>query len=147
MCTSPRMSLRVMSCGKRVLCGSLDLPAILAQLRRNVIELQRVVDLLLGRRGDDGVVFEAKQRVLGEGEAALDGPLTQRHVVVLGSCEVLQRSAVAGARQQAHVHLQVVAQREADLVLTLGEQFVDQRKRSHVLDRRRDDLWLRRPVR
>ena len=127
---------------KRVLGGSLNLPAVLTQLRRNVVELQRVVDLLLGRCGDDCVVFEAKQSVLRERKAALDGPLTQRHVVMFGSGEVLQRSAVAGAWQQPHVHLQVVAQREADLVLSLGEQFVDERKRSHVLDRRCDNLRL-----
>ena len=36
---------------------------------------------------------------------------------MLGAGEVLQRGAVAGARQQADVDLQVVAQGEADLVL------------------------------
>ena len=62
--------------------------------------------------------------------------------MVLGAGEVLQRGAVAGARKQADVDLEVVAQGEADLVLALGEELVDERKRGDVLDGGGDDVWF-----
>ena len=92
--------------------------------------------------GDDGVVFEAKEGVLVKGEAALDGALAEGDVVHLGAGEVLQRGAVAGARKQAHIHLQVAAQREADLVLAFGEQLVDERKRGDVVYSCLNYFWL-----
>ena len=47
MCRSPRMSLRTMSVRQRVLGGGFDLAAVFAQLGRDVVEVERVVDLLL----------------------------------------------------------------------------------------------------
>ncbi len=61
---------------------------------------------------------------------------------MLRAGEVLQRGAVAGAGQEADVDLEIVAQREADLVLAAGEQLVDQRQRGYVLDGGSDDVGL-----
>ncbi len=82
------------------------------------------------------------ERVLVEGEAALDGALAQGDVVHLGAGEVLQGGAVAGAGEQANVDLEVVAQGEADFVLAAGEQLVDEGQGGDVLDGRRDHLGL-----
>ena len=142
MCRSPRMSPRVMSVRQRVVGGGFDFAAVLAQLGRNVVEVERVVDLLLGGGGDDRVVFEAEQSVLAEREAAFDGALAQGDVVHLGAGEVLQRRSVAGARQQADVDLEIVAEGEGDLVLAFGEELVDERKGGDVLDGGGDDVGL-----
>ena len=131
-----------MSWGRRVGGGGFDFAAVLAQLGRDVVEVEGAVDLLLGGGGDDGVVFEAEQGVLAEREAALEGALAQRDVVDLGAGEVLQRGAVAGAGKQADVDLEVVAEGEADLVLALGEELVDERERGDVLDGGGDDVGL-----
>ena len=66
---------------QRVLGGGFELAAVLAQFGRDVVEVERVVDFLLGGGGDDDVVFEAQQGVLAEREAALDGALAQGDVV------------------------------------------------------------------
>ena len=128
--------------GQRVFGGGFELAAVLAQLGRDVVEVERVVDRLFGFGGDDLVVFEAEESVLAEGEAALDGALAQGDVVMLGAGEVLQRGAVAGAGEQADVDLQVVAQGEADLVLAAREELVDEGEGGDVLDGRGDDVGL-----
>jgi predicted Rdx family selenoprotein len=74
---------------QRMRCGGFDLAAVLAQLGRDVIEIQRPVDVFLTRGGDDDVVFEPEQRILAECEAALDGALTQRDIVHLGARKIL----------------------------------------------------------
>ena len=128
---------------ERVFRGGFELAAVLAEFRRDVVEVERVVDVGFGGGGDDGVVFEAEESVLAQREAALDGALAQRDVVVLGAGEVLQRGTVAGAGQQAHVDLQVVAQGEADLVLRrLRQQLVDDGQRGDVFDSGGDDIGL-----
>ena len=84
--------------------------------------------------GDDDVVFEAEQGVLVEGEAAFDGALAQGDVVHLGAGEVLQGGSVAAAGQEADVDLKIVAEGEADFVLALGEELVDEREGGDVFD-------------
>ena len=74
--------------------GGLEFAAVFAELGRNVVEVEGVVDGFFGFGGDDGVVFEAGEGVLGEGEAALDGALAEGDVVVLGAGEVLKGGAV-----------------------------------------------------
>jgi len=125
-----------------VVGGSFDLAAVLAQLGRNVVEVERVVDFLFAGRGDDHVVLEPHQRVLRECEAALDGALPQGDVVVLRSGEILQRGTVAGARQQPDIHLEIVAERKRNFVLSAGVQLVDQRQCRDVLHCGRDHIGL-----
>ena len=136
------MSPRTIRCGSVCFGGGIDFAAVLAQLGRNVVEVERVIDLLLGGCRDDDIVFQAQQGVLAECEAALDGALAQRDVVHLGAGEVLQRGAVAGARQQPYIDLEIVAQGEADLVLSAREQLVDEREGGDMLDRGGDYVRL-----
>ena len=131
---------------QRVRCRSLQFAAVLAQLGRDVVEIQRAIDLLLARGRDDHVVFQPQQGILAQRQPALDGALAQRHIVHLRSRKVLQRRTIARARKQPDVHLQIISQRETDLVLPLRHQLVDQRQRRHMLDRGRDHIGLaRRP--
>ena len=51
MCRSPRMSPSSISSGSSPLAGRLQLAAVLAQLRRDALHAQPLVDLLLGRAG------------------------------------------------------------------------------------------------
>ena len=51
-----------------VLGGGFDFAAILAQLRRNPVELERAVDLVLGLAGDALVVVQTGQAVLAQRE-------------------------------------------------------------------------------
>ena len=46
----------------------------------------------------------------------------------------MQGGSVAGAGKKADVDLEVVAEGEADLVLALGEELVDERERGDVFD-------------
>ena len=127
---------------ERVLSGGFDLTAVLAQLGRNVVEVQRVINVGFGRGSHDLVVLKTEQGILTQAEAALDGALAQADVVVLRAGEVLQCGAVAGARQQAHVDLEIVAQGEADLVLALGQQLVNEGQSGHMLHGGSDHIGL-----
>ena len=118
-------------------CGGFDLAAVLAQLRRDAVELQLAVDFVLGRAGDALVVVQAKQPVLAERVAHLQRALAQRDVVVLGAGEVLHGRAVGLRRQGAHVHLHAAAQLEADLVVALGQHFDDAGKAQDFFDQLR----------
>ena len=93
-----------------------------------------MIDLGFGGSGDYGVVVEAGECVLVEGEAALDGSLAEGDVVHLGAGEVLQGCSVAGAGEETDVDLEVVAEGEADFVLAFGEEFVDEGKGGYVVD-------------
>ena len=122
--------------------GGFEFAAVLAQFGWDVVEVECVVDGFFGVGGDDDVVFEAEQGVLGQGEAALDGALAEGDVVMLGAGEVLQGGAVACAGQQADVDLEVVAEGEGDLVLAAGEELVDEGEGGDVLDGGGDDVGL-----
>ena len=124
-------------CGSLCFCGGFDLAAIFAQLRRDAVELELAVDLVLGRAGDALVVVEAKQPVLAEREAHLQRALAQRDVVVLGAGEVLHGRAVGFRRQGAHIHLHSAAQFEADFVVALGQHFDDAGKAQDFFDQLR----------
>ena len=102
--------------------GGFELAAVLAEFGRDPGEIEGVVDVFFGFGSDDLVVFQAKQGVLGEGEATFDGALAEGDVVVLGAGEVLQGGAVGGAREEADVDLEVVAEGEGDFVLTLSRE-------------------------
>ena len=134
------MSARVMSCGRVWAGGGFELAAVFAELGWDVVEVEGVVDVFFGGGGDDGVVFEAEEGVLGEGEAALDGALAEGDVVVLGAGEVLQGGSVAGAGEEADVDLEVVAEGEGDFVLAAGEELVDEGQGGDVLDGGGDDV-------
>ena len=89
--------------------GGFELAGVFAELGWDVVEVEGVVDLCFAGGGDDGVVFDAEESVLVEGEAALDGSLTEGHVVHLGAGEVLEGRSVAAAGEKADVDLEIVA--------------------------------------
>ena len=95
--------------GKAAVRGTLDLAQVLAHLGRHPVHAERGINLFLGCRRDDRLVVQPRQRPLAERVAHLERALAERHVVRLGSGKVLQRRAVGGRRQQAHVHLQPLA--------------------------------------
>ena len=130
------MSVSSIRCGQLVMFGGLDLAGILAQLRRDEIELELGVDFLFGRPGDAPPAFQRGQRVFVERPAHLVGAPAQRHVVLFRPGEVEQGSAAIFRLEQAHVHLQARAQPEADLVLTLRQRLRVFRERQNVLRER-----------
>ena len=134
------MSARVMSCGRVWVGGGFEFAAVFAELGWDVVEVEGVVDLVFAGGGDDGVVFEAEEGVLVEGEAAFDGALAEGDVVHLGAGEVLEGRSVAGAGEEADVDLEVVAEGEGDFVLAFGDELVDEgegRRRARLRRRRR----------
>ena len=56
------MSVRVMRWGRVWAGGGFDLAGVFAELGRDVVEVEGVVDVLFGGGGDDGVVFERGAR-------------------------------------------------------------------------------------
>ncbi len=127
------MSASSISSRQFVFCGGFDLAAVLAQFGRNPIEPERAVHFLFGGGGNLRAVFHARQRVLAQCVTALDRALPDGDVVGLRAGEILQRGPERGTRQEAHIHLQPVAQAEADLVLTFREQVGDGRVCGHVV--------------
>ena len=113
--------------------GGFEFAGVFAQLGRDVVEVEGVVDVGLGCGGDDDVVFDAEESVLVQREAALDGALAEGDVVHLRAGEVLEGCAVAAAGKEADVDLEIVAEGEADFVLALGDELVDEREGSDVL--------------
>ena len=109
--------------------------AVLPQLRRNVIEIERVINILLCRRSNDDIIFKPQQRVFAQRQAAFNCALPQRNVMHLRPGKILQRRSITRPREQSHIDLKVVAKREADLVLSLRQELVDQRKRRNVVHR------------
>src|ERR1700753_2641359 len=122
--------------------GGFNLAGVFAQLGRDVVEVKGVVDVGFRCRGDDGVVFDAEESVLVEREAAFDGALAKSDVVHLAAGEVLQGGSVAAAGKEADVDLKIVAQGEADFVLSLRYQLIDEGKSGDVFDGCADDVRL-----
>ena len=114
--------------------ASFDLAAILPHLGRNAVKVQLAVDFLFRGTRDALVVVQAKQPILAQGEAELQGALAQGHVVVLRTGEVLQRRAIGIRRKGADIHLQAVAEFEADLVIALGQDLHDAGKAQDLFD-------------
>ena len=120
--------------------GGFEFAAVLAEFGWDVGEVEGVVDGFFGLGGDDLVVFEAEQGILGEGKAAFDGSLTERYVVVLGAGEILHGGTVAGAGEEADIDLEVVAEGEGDFVGSAGHELVDKGEGGDVLDGGGDDV-------
>ncbi len=115
-------------------CGSINLAQVLAQLGRNVVELELGVDFFFGLSCDGFLGIEFGQAVLAQGVTHLQGALAQGHVVGFRSGEVLHGGAEGFGRQKAHVHLHAAAQTKADFVFAAGDDFHQAGKLDDVLD-------------
>ena len=73
--------------------GGLDLAAVLAQLGRDPGQAKGGVDFCLGGADDLAGAVGAKQGVLGERQALVEGQLAQVHVVILRAGGILQGGA------------------------------------------------------
>ena len=116
--------------------GRLDLAPVLAQLRRDPHEAERLVDPLFGLAGDGEAGGDVEQAVLVQLAAAGDGAVAQRDVVGLRSGEVLERRATALAGDQAEVGLVAAAQQDAALRLPLAEHAFGKRVPGEGADQR-----------
>ena len=94
--------------GKAAFLGSFDLACILAQLRRNPRQADRLVHARLGSARDFEIVFHAEQSVLAELQPHPHGASADRDVVILAPGEILHGRAEGVGRQRAHVHLQAL---------------------------------------
>ena len=83
----------------------LELPAPLAQLRRDPRQPEPLVDLLLGRAARRLAGLVVEHAVLGDVQPAPDHRLAQLHVVGLGAGEVLQDVAELVGRDDLQVDL------------------------------------------
>ena len=124
--------------GQAMLGGRVDFARVFAQFRRNVVEAQLGVNLLLGRASHGPLALERRQRVFVQRVAHLVGAAAQRDVVFLRSGEIEQRGAKAFLFENPHVDLQSVLQNEADLVLAVRQRLVDSREFENVLRDRFD---------
>ena len=93
LCRSPRRSPTEIRSGSVPDGGGLELSAVLAQLRLDVVEAEQRVHLGLGRAAVGGAGRVVEHPVLGDVQATADGRVTQGHVVLLGSREVLEQVA------------------------------------------------------
>jgi len=111
---------------------------VLAQLGRHQRQVERRVDLLLGRPGHARPVVHREQAVLVELEASLQGTVAQRDVVGLRPGEVLQRGTEALGRDEPKVGLVAVIEEDARLGVATPEDASDGwRAREPVHDLRR----------
>ena len=121
-------------CGQGVILGGVDFAQVLAQLGRDVVELQLGVDFFFGFSGDRLFGVELGQAVFAEGVSHLQSALAQGDVVGFRAGEVLHGGAEGFRRQKAHVHLHAAAQAEADFVLAAGDDFHQAGEFDDVLD-------------
>ena len=85
------------------LARRLQLAGVLAQLRRNELVTQPVVDLYLVRETQLLLGLDDGDRVLGDRETVLHRALSQRDVVILRAGEVLEQVAVGLGRDDAEI--------------------------------------------
>ncbi len=84
----------------------IDLPAVLAQRRRDPGQPEPLVDLFLGGRDDLVAGPDVEQAVLGQLELGVDRDLPGADVVLPGPGEVLQRRSPAIGGHDPQVHLE-----------------------------------------
>ena len=89
-----------------MLFGGFDLAGVLAQFRRNPVELEGVVDVFFGLAGDPFFVIDSAQAIFVQRESHLQRPLAEGDTVALGAGEILQSGSVGIWRQGADVDLQ-----------------------------------------
>ena len=126
-----------MSRGSAAGFRGVDLAAHLAELRRNPLEAERRVDVLLALAGEPAVVVDREQSVLVQFEAEADRAVAQRDVVALGSGEVLHGGAAAVGGDEPEIGLETALQEHARFGLALAEHAFDEAVVHEVVHQRR----------
>ena len=86
--------------------GRLELAAVLAELRLDVLESEQRVHLGLGLAPVGLARGVVEHAVLGDVQALADGRVAERHVVLLGTGEVLEQVAELVRRDDLQVDAQ-----------------------------------------
>ena len=123
--------------GQGLALGGLDFTAVLAQLRRHRLEVQRGVDVLLAGARDPLLVLDAIEPVLVQLQAAPQGAVAQRDVVRLRPGEVLHRRPQAVAWHQPQVGLESAPEQHAGLRLAVREDAFHQHVAGEAIHQRR----------
>ena len=108
----------------------LNLAKVLPDFGRNQIQAQLLVNLFFRFRRDDA--FTVKQSVLAQLPAAALGAVAERHVVFLRAGKIHERRSIGLALEHPYVHLHLVFELDADLVLSLGKHLGDARIARHM---------------
>ena len=125
-----------------------QLTEVLAQLRRDVLVAEELVDLLLAAGLEDLARLDVLDAVLGDGQPAPNGVLAQGDVVVLRAGEVLEQVAVEARRNDTQIEAQAVVRDDRRLRLASGGDLLDPAELGEVLGqlaglgRRRDDVEI-----
>ena len=111
--------------GNAVFCGGLEFALVFAQLRRDEIEVELVVDFLLGGAGQQkgGIVgfgIGSEQTVFVEAQSAFDGALAHDDVVFLASGEIGQSEWEFRVGDDAQIGLNAALQDDAGLGVATG---------------------------
>src|SRR5207302_4181720 len=96
-----------------------ELTGVLAQLRRNELVAEELVQLRLVLGVEDLAALHRRDAVLGDRQAAPDGTLAQRDIVLLRAREVLEQVAVRLRRDDAQVEAQAVVRDDRRLRVAL----------------------------
>ena len=110
--------------------AGVELTLVLAQLRRDVGEVERGEDVLLGfavepQLGVAGFLGAFEQAVLVEAQAAGDGALAHGDVVLFAAGEVGLRERILGVADDAQVALDSALENDAGLGVALGRDGQD----------------------
>ena len=118
------------------LAGCGQLAAVLAQLGRDPLHAEPLVDLLLGRAGDRLPALVVGDAVLAHVQAALDRRRAQRLVVAPRAREVLEQVAERLLRHDAQVDREPDVRQRAGARLAGGGDRVDRGRRAERLHQR-----------
>ena len=134
--SSPRMSSSSTSSGSLRVARGLELAAVLAQLRRDPVHAEQLVDLLLGRARVRRLRRVVGDAVLRDVEAALDRRGAQRLVVLLRPGQVLEQVAEVLGRDDPQVDADAVVRDRARAGLPGRARLGDQRQRAERVRQR-----------
>ena len=135
-CRSPRTCLTSTSSGSSPLRAGVELAEVLAELGRDVLVAEELVELGLVARREDLARLDGLDAVLGDREPLLHGGFAQRDVVVLRAGEVLEQVPERLGRDHAQVEAQAVVRDDRRLRVSVRGDLRDPLERDEVVDQR-----------